>query len=317
MIAQLAGEFERHGQQGRVVPVERLGDLRAELDEFGRTEPLNGFQRYIISEMYHLELPELHFPVRSVIVAASPVPAYARVVFEWQGERIPLTSLAHAFPGRPEPSAEIANYLGAVLAPAGYHLAPAETLPLKRLAARSGLATYGRNNICYVPGMGSFMNLYAFYSDLPADAQVTGDVLAGGWHDIGPMAACDGCDACLDACPTGAIRPQRFLIDNERCLSCYNEGPGEFPDWLPRSVHHCLYDCLRCQLACPENAAYAGRVIGPIDFDSDETALLLAGKPLDEFPAALQDKVRLLGMDPCLAAIPRNLALLLETRTRV
>ena len=314
MIERLTQVFSHHGDRGCVVPVERLDDLRAELEQFSHDETLNGFQRYILSDMYHLDPPALDFPTRSVIIVAAPVPAYARVVFEWQGEQVPLVSLAQGFPERPDPAAEIAGYLGALLAPAGYHLSATESLPLKRLAARSGLATYGRNNICYVEGMGSFLNLIAFFSDLPANA---GDATADDWHDLGPMPACEGCGACIDACPTGAIRADRFLIDNERCLSCYNEASGEFPDWLPRSVHHCLYDCLRCQLACPENAGYADHVIGPIAFDRQETELLLAGTPLDTLPAAMQDRLHLLGIGPWLTAIPRNLALLLETRPRV
>lgn len=38
-------------------------------------------------------------------------------------------------------------------------------LPLKTLATRSGLASYGRNNITYVGKFGSFHRLTAFYTD--------------------------------------------------------------------------------------------------------------------------------------------------------
>jgi len=40
----------------------------------------------------------------------------------------------------------------------------ARIVPIDRLAVRGGLATYGRNNVTYVPGMGSFHRLSAFYS---------------------------------------------------------------------------------------------------------------------------------------------------------
>jgi len=40
-------------------------------------------------------------------------------------------------------------------------------LPLKTLAVRSGLAKYGRNNITYIDGMGSFYRLVAYYTDIP------------------------------------------------------------------------------------------------------------------------------------------------------
>ena len=38
-------------------------------------------------------------------------------------------------------------------------------LPMKLLAVRSGLAKYGKNNICYINGIGSFTRLEAFYTD--------------------------------------------------------------------------------------------------------------------------------------------------------
>ncbi|MFW5685834.1 MAG: 4Fe-4S double cluster binding domain-containing protein [Spirochaetota bacterium] len=123
--------------------------------------------------------------------------------------------------------------------------APASRLPLKRLAVSCGLAVYGRNNITYVAGMGSFLTLAAHYSNLePEDLD---------WSEPVTAKACARCEACVAACPTGAIRADRFLIDNERCLSYFNESPGTFPPWLSANVHHCVYDCLICQSACPMN----------------------------------------------------------------
>jgi len=40
-------------------------------------------------------------------------------------------------------------------------------LPLKTLAVCSGLAEHGRNNLCYVPGMGSFFQRVGIFSSLP------------------------------------------------------------------------------------------------------------------------------------------------------
>ena len=36
---------------------------------------------------------------------------------------------------------------------------------MKLAAVRSGLAQYGRNNICYVEGMGSFFSFHAYLTD--------------------------------------------------------------------------------------------------------------------------------------------------------
>ena len=123
---------------------------------------------------------------------------------------------------------------------------------------------------------------------------------------------CTHCWACVKNCPTGAIRKDRFIIDNERCLSNLNESPGEFPAWLPKSVHHCLYDCLKCQIICPMDRAYLDHVIGPVQFSEEETELLLSGGPLDAFSPELKQKSKLLGLDPWIENMPRNLKVLFE-----
>ena len=102
------------------------------------------------------------------------------------------------------------------------------------------------------------------------------------------------------------------MINNERCLSYFNEGPGDFPEWLPKSIHNCLYDCLLCQKICPGNKDYINNIIGPIEFNETETDMLLSGKLMKEFPPTLKKKVVFLGMDQWLSAIPRNIKVLLE-----
>jgi epoxyqueuosine reductase len=287
----------------RLLPAGRLGDLKLDIGRFAESEELNGFQRYIVEQMYGFGPPD-GFSAASVAVVAVRMPAYAKVGFSWRGKRIPAVCLVAA-DGKGAAVAEIAGeFLEGELAPAGHRIAPAPALPLKRLAAASGLAAYGRNNICYVEGMGSFFSLAAFYTDAPCASDP--------WTEIRIADACEGCGACLRACPTGAIRPGRFLIDNEKCLSFFNEGPGEFPAWLPRAVHHCLYDCLKCQLACPMNREHIGNVAGPIEFSEEETGLLLYGASIEEFEPRFLRKVKYLGIDKWYPAIPRNLKLLLE-----
>jgi epoxyqueuosine reductase len=163
---------------------------------------------------------------------------------------------------------------------------------------------YGKNNIAYVDGMGSFFSFAAFYSDLPCGTD--------GWTEARAAELCSGCAICLRSCPTGAIRGERFLIDNERCLSFLNEQGGDFPGWLPLSVHHCLYDCLRCQLGCPMNSDHVDKVAPPFSFDEMETELLLSGAPAASYPAAMALKSKLLGLDQWPDGIPRNLKTLFQ-----
>lgn len=304
MIELLKQEILIHGDKFQILPIERLKDLKNDIDDFQNSEDLNGFQKFITSNLYQFELPNADFAIRSIIIIASPTPSSAKVLFNWQGKEFLTTSLARSYTHKENAPTATKQYLTELLEPRGYHIKVAERLPYKRLAVRSGLAEYGRNNICYVDGMGSFLTLVAYFSDLPCTEDH--------WHEIRQMDNCRKCTACLRKCPTGAILKERFLINNERCLSFFNENPADFPEWLPKSAHHCVYDCLLCQNICPKNRDYLNNVIGPIEFNEEETNLLLSGRPMEAFPTALKEKVLFLGMDEWISAIPRNIRVLLE-----
>ncbi len=288
----------RRGEKLQVIPVERLQDVKAELEIFSKTEALNGFQKWIISDLYNFAVPEAGFPINSIIILAIPHPFYANVEFTRLGKQYNFLSLVISDFDRAEKD------LQDFLAQNNYHITPAGSIPLKRMAVKSGLAEYGRNNITYVDGLGSLYSFASYFSDVPADEDV--------WMDVRMAERCTHCWACVKNCPTGAIRKDRFIIDNERCLSNLNESPGEFPAWLPKSVHHCLYDCLKCQIICPMDKDYLNHVIGPIQFSEEETERLLSGGPLDAFSPELRQKSKLLGLDPWIENIPRNLKVLFE-----
>jgi epoxyqueuosine reductase len=300
MMDLLKQEATRHGDKLKVLSVERLEALKSELEFFKNNEELNPFQKWIVDSKYQLDVPSAEFPIRSILIAAIPHPAYANVTFEKQGRRYQLQSLVMSDFERTE------KYLKEYLASKGFHIQPEPNLPMKRLAARSGLAVYGRNNISYVEGMGSFLSYAGYFSDMPIDVD--------DWTEMQLAECCMKCNICFNNCPTGAIRRERFLIDNERCLSYFNEMPGDFPHWLPPSAHHLLYDCLKCQLQCPMNQQYADNVFESIEFNEEETGLIISGTPYDAFPLALQRKSNFLGLTDWLAAIPRNLQVLFELR---
>lgn len=119
-------------------------------------------------------------------------------------------------------------------------------LHLKLLAVRSGLAKYGRNNITYVDGMGSFFNLFAFFTDYPFEHD--------DWHEMEMLSYCRSCVLCLNNCPTGAIRKNEMVINAGKCISIYNEIPGEIPLWIAPEAHNSLMGCVKCQVLCPGNA---------------------------------------------------------------
>jgi len=177
-------------------------------------------------------------------------------------------------------------------------------VPWKLLAARSGLAQYGKNNITYIAGLGSFYRLVAFVSDLPC--------LEDSWGEPQILKDCSKCDACTKACPSGAIGTDRFLLHAERCITFHNERQEEFPTWLNPSWHHCLVGCMVCQKVCPANKPFRKEVTeGPV-FSETETAAVLQGSSRDLLPPGAVQKLEGLDMIGYAKVLGRNLDVLIR-----
>lgn len=196
----------------------------------------------------------------------------------------------------------IADGLNKILQPQGYR-AQVVPAPWKYLAVRSGLAEYGKNNIVYIPGRGSFHRLVAFVTDWPCTEDH--------WGMPRMMDRCKRCRACIIFCPTRAIDEQRFVIRAERCITFHNELTKEIPDFIDPSWHHCLLGCLRCQDCCPENKET--KKISELRewFSGEETALILYGTPLADLPQGTRQKLEHLSLAEDYSLIPRNLGLLI------
>nr|NIN66000.1 FeS-binding protein [Anaerolineae bacterium]NIN96171.1 FeS-binding protein [Anaerolineae bacterium]NIQ78003.1 FeS-binding protein [Anaerolineae bacterium] len=244
MNEELLASLEEEGYRGRVVGVEHLRDLEVELEERRRQGLIDEdlYEEYLAG--FGFDLPE-DLPLgESLILVAMPQPQI-QVVFTLNGKALPLIVPPTYLHAR-ESDKRVEDLLREILAVDGYRVAAA-AVPKKALAVHSGLGAYGRNNICYVSGMGSFVRLVAFYSDLPGEEDE--------WRELTAMEACEKCTACLRVCPTGAITDERFLIRAERCLTFLNEKPGDvpFPAWVDPSWHNCPVGCMLCQKMCPEN----------------------------------------------------------------
>jgi len=54
----------------------------------------------------------------------------------------------------------------------------------------------------------------------------------------------------------------------------------------------------------------------PVEFDEEDTSMLLAGNPLDTFSSEFQEKARRLGIERWFSNIPRNLRVLMDLSDR-
>ncbi|MGE5530276.1 MAG: 4Fe-4S double cluster binding domain-containing protein [Patescibacteria group bacterium] len=284
-----------------------LTSVRAELAERRRAGELaEDFYRANLDQFSYgtdAALPE----IRTLIVLAIPRPAH-RLVFELEdGQLAAIIPPTYVFYRR---TAEKLRDELAPNLPAGSSAALLNA-PLKAIAARLGLVRYGRNNITYAPGLGSYHQLVGILTDADL-APLSGTAM----NSYPLMPECDNCQACLKACPAGAIRRDRILLDAERCLTLLNENAGPWPAWLPASVHHCLVGCLACQSVCPANRdLFRYEEITP-GFSAAETARILAGPAGEDDPAwrGIRAKLAGIGLFGYEDTLARNLGALIANR---
>ncbi|MGD0449460.1 MAG: 4Fe-4S double cluster binding domain-containing protein [Candidatus Bathyarchaeia archaeon] len=287
----------------KVVSTRHLADLQREIENLIEQGQLDSeFVQQHLSQ-FKFTPPEELKNAESIIVVAMPRPP-TKAIFNWNGEKQALI-LPPTYTAYDEKRLLVEHAVAKAVEKGGYKIAT-PNLPLKLLSVCSGLAAYGRNNIAYVGEMGSFMRLTAVYSNMPCEMD--------NWHEPEMMKACVNCNLCQNACPTGAISKNRFLLYAEKCLTYHNEKDGKipFPKWIKPQWHNCIVGCIRCQAACPENKPYLGRFGETAEFDEQETKFLLKGIPREQIPALTMQKLQLLSLTDYLGEMPRNLSPLLK-----
>ncbi len=297
----LTSRLEALGFRARMVPIARVADLQHSIDRW-RIDGIIGSDFFSGNLSGFVYSPPDDLPAaKSVVIVAIPDDP-VHLWFDRRGVRTMVT-VPPTYLHCERRDRAVGEALSAILGPAGARACRAR-LPVKLLAVSCGLARYGRNNVAYVEGFGSFHRLAAFFTDLECSNHV--------WAEPAAMESCASCRACTEACPSGAIDPGRFLVRAERCITLWNEMPGgvPFPEWLEASWHNCLVGCMRCQSVCPANEGNE-RVVDGAVFSEEETEILLGGAPRSGLPQPLADKLEEWDLLGSLEMLPRNLTPLL------
>ena len=105
-------------------------------------------------------------------------------------------------------------------------------------AVRAGIGWWGKSTMVLTPGAGPWILIGSVVTDavLPVSS---------------PMRrTCGTCDACMPACPTGAIVAPGVL-DARRCLAAIFQSRGDIPLDLRRAAAGRIYGCDDCLTSCP------------------------------------------------------------------
>ncbi|MCR4403328.1 MAG: HEAT repeat domain-containing protein [Firmicutes bacterium] len=130
------------------------------------------------------------------------------------------------------------------------------SLPVKPLAVRAGIGSYGLNSLVHCRESGSFVTLHAIVTDAALDADESSGASAPDEH-------CGGCGACVQACPTGAIQQAGGVVDLARCVRAYMNSGEIVPVEIRLAYGANILGCDACQRCCPLNARASSRAVEP------------------------------------------------------
>jgi len=127
----------------------------------------------------------------------------------------------------------------------GYHTyARYPLISMKNAARLAGLGSFGKQSLIVTPEYGPWVRLGAVITDaeLAPDAPFEENL-------------CGECEACVVACPVGALTP--YVVDDTACLVGRHaaDPPDEIRELLacyePQITSHAYLMCTACQKMCP------------------------------------------------------------------
>jgi epoxyqueuosine reductase len=117
----------------------------------------------------------------------------------------------------------------------------ANAIPVKTMAARTMVGSYGKNAIIQNPKFGSYLGLTVIITNAPLE------------FDAPSKDFCKKCTKCMDACPTGALTVP-YQCDIEKCITFHTvNNKGEIPDLIRENSGTIIAQCEICQDVCPYN----------------------------------------------------------------
>jgi epoxyqueuosine reductase len=115
-------------------------------------------------------------------------------------------------------------------------------VPARLAAINAGLGHIGSNNFFYTKKYGSWV----FIETWVIDTELEYDQPARSFN------CPEGCNKCIDACPTGALN-KPFSMNRGKCIAQLTIGPDLKSEELKTKMGTWVYGCDICQNVCPMN----------------------------------------------------------------
>ncbi|MGM0367521.1 MAG: 4Fe-4S double cluster binding domain-containing protein [Actinomycetota bacterium] len=288
------------GARAAFLSLNQLSRIQRPYSEYGqRRENLDFFNRYL--KKFLMDFTGLMPEAKSILCVAY-LQKITEVVFSFKNHKL-NTLLPPTYIYR-KPEDDIGLALGQATEGTPYKIKEA-VLPRKLASAFSGLGEYGKNNLIYIKGMGSFAYLSTYLTSIGCGTS-TGSLKA--------LKECQQCTACIDNCPSGSLSVKGFTFKPNRCLTYLNENGGLFPGWLKSSWHNSIVGCMRCQSVCPRNRELVGQIEkGPV-FSCRETEAILGGALFKQLSADTRKKLASVCMDDYYSLLARNIRALMDSK---
>jgi len=223
--------------------------------EANLAEGLNADMRFVYGDPVRATSPQLLVPEAAVVISIASryiltAPTSAATC---QGESVTANQGVVARYAWIDPYRELKRSLKPMvqlLKSQGFRaraLADDNVLVDRAAAVRAGLGWFGRNSTVLLHGKGSWFTLANIVTNAPLTPTA-----APPKSLLSPGLGCGNCEACIPACPTGAL-DRTGRLDARRCLSWLLQSREQFPIEFREALGGRIYGCDDCQTSCPPN----------------------------------------------------------------
>jgi epoxyqueuosine reductase len=232
-------EWLAHGMHGEMAYLERADAVAARLDPASRWPGLRTALvvtlRYADDAGESSDRDSTADPARGIVARYARGRDYHKVV---KKKLLALLAWLESELGHELPAARAYVDTGPVLE--------------RELARRAGLGWFGRNTMLLHPRRGSYFFLGTLLTELDLEPDAPFD-----------REHCGSCNACVEACPTGALLGRDAngapVMDARRCISYLTiEHRGAIPRELRPLIGNRVFGCDICQEVCPWNGEGMG-----------------------------------------------------------